>query len=170
MELLEGIKTRRSIRKFTDRSISNTDINTIIEAGMFAPSAVNCQPWHFIVIHDRNTFAEIMQVHPYAQMLETAQAAILVCGDTHLQHDQGYWIMDCTASTQNILLAAHGLGIGSVWVGIHPRESRKSAMKKIFGLPDHVKPLALVALGYPAEKVPQPSDRYKPERIHYDKW
>ncbi|MCD6201931.1 MAG: nitroreductase family protein [Bacteroidales bacterium] len=170
MEFLKGIQTRRSIRAFTNQPVTEENIRIILETAMMAPSAVNCQPWHFIVIRNKEAFRKIMNVHPYATMLSTAQAAILVCGDKKLQHDDGYWIMDCSAATENLLLAAHALGIGSVWIGVHPRESRKKAMRQLFNLPEHIEPLALVALGYPAETPDQPTDRYKPDRIHFETW
>lgn len=112
MDLIEGILTRRSIRKYKQGQVSQNQINTILKAGMYAPSARNQQPWHFIVITDRDILNQIMQVHPYAGMLSEAQLAILVCGDKTLELSKDYWVVDCSAATQNILLAAHGIGLG----------------------------------------------------------
>ena len=169
MELYEGLITRRSIRKYTSDPVSKKDLEEIIKAGMHAPSAVNCQPWHFIVIEEKETFAKIMNVHAYAKMLKEAQAAILVCGDEKLQHGDGYWAVDCGAATQNVLLAAHAKGLGAVWLGLHPREERKKEIKKLFQLPKRIQPFSLISIGWPAEQKETP-ERFKPERIHYSKW
>ena len=169
MDLLDGIFTRRSIRKYTKEEISSEHIEVILKAGMYAPSASNQQPWHFIVISDRKLLDTIKDVHPYAKMLVEAQLAILVCGDINLELSKDYWVVDCSASTQNMLLAAHGLGLGAVWLGIHPREERKNEIRKIFNLPENIQPASLISIGYPDENKEMP-DRYKPERIHYNAW
>jgi len=169
MELYEGLTSRRSIRKYTSDPVSRKDLEEIIKAGMYAPSAVNCQPWHFIVIDDKKIFDKVMSVHPYSKMLNEAQAAILVCGDEKLQHGEGYWAVDCAAATQNILLAAHAKGLGAVWLGLHPREERKKEMQVLFQLPAHIKPFSLISIGWPAEQKEAP-ERFKTERIHYSKW
>ncbi len=169
MDTLKAIVTRRSIRKFRQKSVAPEALRTIIEAGMYAPSARNEQPWHFIVISERGILDEIMHAHPYASMLAQAPVAILVCGDTNLEKSPGYWSIDCAAATQNMLLAAHDMGIGSVWLGVHPRQGRKDALGKICGLPHHVEPFSLVALGYPDETKEKP-DRWREERIHTDRW
>lgn len=169
MELLEGIFTRRSIRKYSNEKLTDEQIRLLLKAGMQAPSAVNCQPWHFLVITSRDTMVEITKIHPYAQMLKEAACAILVMGDTQLEHGPGYWAVDCGAATQNILLAAHGQGLGAVWIGIQPREERKSILKRLFELPEHIHPFALISIGYPAE-IKQPVNRYKEDKVHYQKW
>ena len=169
MELYEGIITRRSIRRFRSEPIKKEEVEGIVRAGMYAPSAVNCQPWHFIIVDDPGLFEKIMEVHPYSGMLREAQYAIMVCGDQQLEHAPGYWSVDCGAATQNILLAAHSKGIGTVWLGLHPREERKEGMRKLFNLPGHIEPFSLIALGYPDEKKEVP-DRFKKERIHYNRW
>jgi nitroreductase len=169
MEILQAIYTRRSIRKYIPPRIGEEQIMEIIKAAMYAPSAVNKQPWHFIVVDNRDVFKDIMAIHPYSQMLAEASHAILVCGDEQLQHGPGYWVVDCGAATENLLLAAHGLGIGAVWLGVHPREERKQAFRKLFGLPDHIQPFALISLGYPGEKKKTP-DRFKPGRIRRNHW
>lgn len=166
---LDWIYTRRSIRKYTGKVIPESTIEEIIKAAMYAPSAVNKQPWHFIVVSERNILDRIREIHPYASFLATASHAILVCGDTELQHDEGYYVVDCGAATQNLLLAAHMLGIGSCWIGVHPREERKKRFAELFGLPDHVQPYALVSLGYPQEEKKIP-ERFRPDRIHYNTW
>lgn len=169
MDIIEGIFSRRSIRKYTDKEITDAQVEMIIKTGMYAPSASNQQPWHFIVIKDRKILNKIAEVHPYAKMLTQAQLAILVCGDENLELSKGYWVVDCSAATQNMLLAVHDLGLGAVWLGIHPREERKNEIRKIFSLPDNIQPLSLISIGYPAEEKDIP-ERFKPERIHYNAW
>lgn len=166
---LHWLYTRRSIRKYAEKKVPEAAIREMIKAAMYAPSAVNRQPWHFIVVSDRDLLNRIMEIHPHASFLATASHAILVCGDEQLQHDEGYYVVDCGAATQNLLLAAHMLGIGSCWIGVHPREERKKRFSELFGLPAHVHPYALVALGYPQEQKTTP-ERYRPERIHYNAW
>ncbi len=169
MEVIEAILTRRSIRKYSREKITDKQIEIILKAAMYAPSAMNQQPWHFIVIDDREKLNRIMEVHPYSKMLKEAGLAILVCGDERLQLSKGYWVVDCGAATQNLLLAAHGIGLGAVWLGVHPREERKLGIRKIFNLPDHVQPFSLISIGYPAEEKLFPQ-RFKPERIHKNTW
>jgi len=169
MEIIEGIFTRRSIRKYKDKKIPVEQVNILIKAAMYAPSARNQQPWHFVVVTERDILEKITKVHPYAKMLAEAQLAILVCGDETLELSQGYWVVDCSAATENILLAAHGIGLGAVWLGLHPREERKQAIRDLFKLPENIQPLSLISIGYPDE-VKETPERFKPERIHYNKW
>ena len=169
MEIIDGIITRRSIRKYTNQNVGDEIVQQLLKAGMYAPSASNQQPWHFIVINDKNILHKISEIHPYAKMLVGAQLAILVCGDEMLELSHGYWVVDCSAATQNILLAAHGLGLGAVWLGLHPREERKQAIRELFNLPPYIQPLSLISVGYPNESKEIPN-RYKPERIHYNAW
>ena len=166
---VEEIIKRRSIRKYKSQKIERHKLVTILRAAMYAPSAVNKQPWHFIVVDDRSIMNRVMEIHPSSKMLVTASHAILVCGDENLQHDKGYWIADCGAATENLLLAATAMGIGSCWIGVYPRENRIQAFSELFNLPGHVKPFALVSLGYPDEEKETPL-RYKPERIYYNNW
>jgi nitroreductase len=169
METLEAIFTRRSIRKFTGQEVPETIVETLLKAAMYAPSAKNEQPWHFVVIRRRATLDEIQKFHPYSKMLAQAQLAILVCGDEKQEKSPGYWVIDCAAATENILLAAHGLGLGAVWLGIHPRLERVDLIIKLFDLPVHIHPHSMVALGWPAE-IPSQPERFLPERIHHEKW
>jgi nitroreductase len=167
--VIDAILKRRSIRRYRAGSVDKSDIKTLLMAGMYAPSARNQQPWHFLVIDDRALLSRIMEVHPYASMLSGAALAILVCGDENLELSRGYWPVDCAAATQNILLAAHALGLGAVWLGVYPREERQSGIREIFSLPPEIHPFALVSLGHPAEKRTEP-DRYKEERIRWNAW
>ena len=169
MDLLEAIFTRRSIRNYSGEEVTQDEIQTILKAAMFAPSANNQQPWHFLIIDDNDIMDKIIQIHPYAKMLSGASYAVLICGDESLELSKGYWAVDCAAATQNLLLAAHGIGLGAVWLGVHPREERKSGIKKLFNLPDHIQPFALVSIGKPGEEKTVP-ERFKPERIHLNGW
>jgi nitroreductase len=169
MKELDFIMDRRSIRRFTDQKIEDQLITALLKAAMYAPSAVNRQPWHFVVIDRREVMERIMKVHPYASMLRTASHAVVVCGDEKLQHDDGYWVVDCGAATQNLLLAAYSLGLGSCWVGLHPRERRKASISQLLELPGHVQPFALVALGYPMEHKTRP-ERFHPDKVKYNRW
>jgi len=169
MDVLEAVFTRRSIRRYSDKEIENEIVDKIIHAGMYAPSAVNKQPWHFIVFDKLETRNAIMEVHKSSMMLAEANKAILVCFDVNLQHDDGFGLLDCSAATQNMLLTAHAHEIGSCWIGIYPREARMEALKKIFKLPENIVPFAVISLGYPAETKEMP-DRIKPERIHFESW
>ncbi|MBN1878385.1 MAG: nitroreductase family protein [Anaerolineae bacterium] len=167
MDALEMLFTRRSIRRYTDDPVSEDMIKTILDAGMNAPSANNRQPWHFVVVTEREKLDSIMQVHPYSQMLSQAPVAIVVCGDTTISSH--YWTQDCSAATENILLAARALGLGTVWLGVHPQEDRSAGVSRLFNLPDTIQPLCIIALGYPAEEKGH-VDRYKEERVHKNVW
>jgi len=166
---LEIILTRRSIRRFSKRPVNDKDIRELLQAAMAAPSAGNEQPWHFVVISDRELLLQIPNLHPHAEMCRSAAAAILVCADPRLEKHSGYWVQDVAAATQNILLAAHALGLGAVWVGVHPRTEREAALRELLGLPAEIIPFALVPFGDPAE-TKGPSERYDPGRIHRNRW
>jgi nitroreductase len=169
MEAIEAIMTRRSIRKYKKQMVSDKQIETLLKAAMYAPSAVNKQPWHFIVFRNKLIAEKIIEFHPNSYMLKDASLGILVCFDEILQHDTGYGELDCSAATQNILLAAHGTGLGAVWIGIVPRKNRIASVKKLFSLPEHIIPFSLVAVGYPNEKKASP-ERFRKDRIHYENW
>jgi nitroreductase len=169
MDAMEAILGRRSIRAYADKPVSDEAIETLLRAAMSAPSANNKQPWHFIVIDDRETLDAIPTFHPYSKMIKKAPVAILVCGDTELASSIGYMHLDCSAATENLLIAAHAIGLGAVWLGIYPREGRIEGMRKLMNLPDHIHPLALISIGYPAEKK-QPANRYNEARIRRNRW
>jgi nitroreductase len=166
---MKAIRARRSIRRFTSEPLSDDAIKALLEAAMSAPSAGNQQPWEFVVVTDRKILDQIPDVHPYAQMCKQAPAAILVCGNLERDTHRGFWVQDCSAATQNILIAATEQGLGAVWCGVYPREDRVSGLRKLFELPDHIMPLALIPIGHSAEKRP-PSDRFDLARIHRDRW
>ena len=171
--VITNIMTRASVRQFTDQKIAADTLEQLIKCGMAAPSAVNAQPWAFVVVTDREVLDSLEAHHPYSN-LKTAAAAIIVCGDMERALKgpaQEYWVQDCSAATENILLAAHAYGLGAVWCGVYhgPDSERVPAVTKTLELPEGIIPLDLIALGYPANKV-EPKDKWKPELIHYNKW
>ncbi|MCX6330054.1 MAG: nitroreductase family protein [Bacteroidia bacterium] len=170
MELFEGLISRCSIRKYTGERIDEAKITAIIKAGMYAPSARNKRPWHFIVIDDREVMKKIMKVHPYSSMLAEASHAIVVCGDEKMENGPGYYKLDCSAATQNILLAAHSMNLGAVWLGVEPRWERIKAISSILGLPQHVHPLSIVSVGVPVKIPKERPERFEPEKIRRNKW
>lgn len=167
MELYDGLLSRRSIRKFNSASISDEQLEKILRAGMAAPSAANKQPWHFIVVKEKKTMIGIMKIHPYAQMLEQSPIALIVCGDVEEAYQDGYMVVDTSAATQNVLLAAHALGLGAVWIGIWPEEDRVYKLTQMFNLPDNIVPMHAVAIGFPGEEKPA-NDRYDLHKIHQE--
>ena len=169
MDTLDALLTRRSVRHFTPQPVAQDQLDTILRAAMHAPSACNQQPWHLIAVTDRERLDAIASVHPYAQMLKQAPLAVIVCADLTLETCPGNWVIDCSAAMQNLLLAAHALGLGGVWVGIHPVEQRVSDIRQVMNLPSFVMPLCLAAVGHPSEPLPV-VDRYRPERIHSNTW
>jgi nitroreductase len=169
METLKAILTRRSIRKYSKKNIPEEYYEVLLKAAMHAPSARNRQPWHFIIISDRGILKRLADVCPSWKMLEEAASAIVVCGDKNLEEAESFIIQDCSAATQNILLAAHELELGSVWLGVHPREDRLKPLAEILHIPGHILPVSMVSIGKPDESREQP-DRYNIERIHQDKW
>ncbi|MBY9001096.1 MAG: nitroreductase family protein [Candidatus Heimdallarchaeota archaeon] len=166
---MKNILSRRSIRKFTDQTVSDEQITSLLKAAMSAPSAANKQPWEFIVIRKRETLDKIPEFHKYTKMLATANLAIVVCGNTTKADTRGFWIQDCAAATQNILLAANSLSLGSVWCGVYPNEEIYPQMQKLLELPEEIYPVSIIALGYPDEEKP-PSERYDENKIHHEKW
>ncbi len=169
METIIAIKTRRSIRKYKKEEISDEQLEEIVQCGMFAPSAGNEQPWHFIIIKNKKLLNKIPQIHEYAQMMNDATAGILVCYDHHLEKHNSMAIQDCSAATQNLLLAIHDCGLGGCWIGVYPRKKRIEALQDLFNLPKSIVPFSLVALGIPNE-YKENINRFNKERLHYDTW
>jgi nitroreductase len=169
MDTLTAIRTRRSIRAYTAEAVSEELIETLLAAAMQAPSAGNGQPWHFLVLQQRSTLDALAEALPYGKMLPQAPLAIAVCTEAALDARGGYWVQDCSAATQNLLLAAHASGLGAVWLGVYPRTDRVATLRALLGLPDTVTPLCIVAVGHPAESV-LPENRYRTERVHREAW
>jgi nitroreductase len=166
-ELINTIFTRRSIREYTAEAVSEEEIGTMLKAAMAAPSSSNRKPWHFILVTDRKTLDNLAEVHPYGKMLFKAPLCIAVCGDRNIS--PRYWVQDCSASTENLLLAAAALGLGAVWLGVHPRESRIGPIRKVLGIPESVVPLNLISIGIPAEEK-EPRTQYDEQRVHRKQW
>lgn len=179
---LDVIMTRTSIRNFTGDPVSQEQLETILRAGMAAPSAINIQPWRFVVLTDKERIAELFGDGFRAQMFTSAGAVIVVCGQTTFMRkpwgqpdapeelsDNIFWFEDCSAAAQNILLAAHALGLGAVWTAGYPAMDRVAPMAQALGLPSDVLPLCVIPIGVPAEN-PDPKDKWKPENIHWEKW
>ena len=149
MDIMEALLTRRSIRKFEDKPIPDDMVRQILEAAMMAPSAGNAQPWQFIVVNDRNILDGMAGIHVHMKMVTQAALGIIVCADLSKEKYPGYWVQDCSAAMQNLLLAAHGLGLGAVWTGIHPVEDRVKAFTEMFNLPENIIPLGFAPIGWP---------------------
>lgn len=169
MDIQDAIFHRRSVRKYTGLPVSDEQITRFLEAAMMAPSAGNAQPWQFVVVRDNETLSEIKEINPYAGMAENAPVGVLVCGDLSLEKYPGFWVQDCAAAVQNLLLAVHGDGLGAVWTGIYPLEDRVEGFRKLFALPEHIVPLAFLPIGQPAQK-PKSESRFKKERVHREHW
>ena len=167
---LDVIMTRTSIRAFTGEPVSKDMLETILKAGMAAPTGMNAQPWRFVVITDQDKIKEIFGSGFRSEMYTTAGAVIVVCGEAETDgRPNMFWYEDCSAATENILLAAHALGLGAVWTAGYPAMDRVTPVSEALGIPSNVLPLCVVPLGYPAEN-PDPKDKWKPENIHWEKW
>ncbi len=169
MDAIQAVMSRRSIRRYTRAEVPEDTVKQLLEAAMSAPSAGNEQPWQFVVIRQRRILDAIPSIHPYSQMLKEAALGIVVCGDLSLEVYKGFWVQDCSAATQNILIAAHGLGLGAVWLGFYPLEDRAAGLKRLLSLLEQIIPLSMVSIGWPGERK-APVMRYRPERVHYDVW
>jgi nitroreductase len=168
MDAIENILTRRSVRHFGPNPVPDEELDILLRAAMHAPSAGNAQPWHFVVITDRKVLDEVPKFHTSAEFIFEVPAAILICADENVARP-GRWLLDCSAAAQNMLLAAHARGLGACWIGIQPDPVRIEGVSTLLGLPANIRPLCLVAVGYPTE-TPPTVDRYLPERIHANRW
>lgn len=166
---IDVILKRTSIRGYQDRKVSREQLETIVRAGMAAPTAVNKQPWFFLVIEDKDILQALGKDIPTSKMVQQAPAAIIVCGNLQKAGEgwlQQYWIQDCSAASQNILLAITDLGLGGVWTSVYPAEDRMKIVSEILNLPEYLVPLNIIPVGYPAENK-MPMDKWKPENIHW---
>ncbi len=169
MDIFEAIFTRRSIRAFTDEAVSDADVKRMLEAAMVAPSAGNAQPWRFIVVRDKNTFASIADTNPYAAMAKQASVCIVVCADISAEKYPGYWQQDCAAALQNLMLAGRGLGIGTVWTGVYPDKGRSETFKQFFALPEQAEVLGIVVCGHPKQEF-KARDNFDSSKVFTEKW
>ncbi len=171
-DTLKTIFARKSVRSYKQEPIAKDRLEMLVRAGMAAPTAVDKRPWEFIVVTDRAVLKQLAEALPYAKMADRASAAILVAGDVKKQWggpESDYWIMDCSAATQNILLAAESMGLGAVWTAVYPENDRVRAVRRILGIPSHVVPLNLIPVGVPAGPE-RPKDKYDPKQIHWNRW
>lgn len=170
-DTLTIISQRKSVRHFESREVSNGQIEVLLRAAMAAPSAKNKQVWEFVVINERNVLDRLAELLPYAKMLSQAPVAVVVCGDVSKNTDESElnWVADCSAATENLLLAAESLGLGAVWTAAFPYAIRMAAVRQVTHIPEHIMPLAVIPVGYPAKAEPV-KDKWNPEKIHYDQW
>lgn len=170
--VMENILTRTSIRSYQNTLVEDEKVETMLRAAMAAPSAGNKQPWTFVVIKDRALLDSIANQYRTIRMAKNAPIAIVVCGDmtkTFPEDGFDYWVEDTSAATENLLLAAHSMGLGAVWCGVYPIKERVAFIKNLLALPENIVPLNVIPIGYPAEE-PTPKDKWKPENVRYDTW
>lgn len=171
-DVIDCIMTRTSIRNYTEKAISNDTIETLLRAGMAAPTAVNKQPWHFVAVTNREKLDGLAIANPNAGMVRKAPLAIVVCGDMNKALEgeaRAFWIQDCSAATENILLAAHAMGLGAVWTGLYPNGERVKAVAELLKLPETIIPLCAIVIGYPDEQ-PAPKDKWLPENVSFNEF
>ena len=170
-ETLKTIHQRKSVRNYIEKEVTKEQLETIIKAAMAAPTAINAQPWQFLVITDKAIKAKYAEGNRQADMINKCSALVVVCGDKTIGNERSwsYWDQDCSAATENLLLAAESLGLGAVWTGVYPGEDRIKTVKERFELPENVVPLCVILVGYP-DGTDQPKDKWKPERIHWNKY
>lgn len=169
--VLANIFARKSVRTYTDQTVPDEMVETLLKAAMAAPTAMNSQPWSFVVLNSRETLDALAESLPYAKMLTQAPLAIVVCGQEKMESgmDNIFWQQDCAAATENLLLAAEALGLGAVWTGAYPGLERANAISEALGIPEGIEPMCVVVIGYPGGN-DQPKDKWKPEKIHYGRW
>lgn len=166
----QTILSRTSVRAYTDQKVEKTKIEKLLRAAMAAPTAVNKQPWHFVVIEDKHVLEQIAEEIPTAKMAARAPLAITICGDMEKALDgegRGFWVQDASAATENLLLAAHAMGLGAVWTSVYPIKDKVEATRALLNLPETIVPLGTIVIGYPKEK-PLPKDKWKPENVSYN--
>ncbi len=165
-DLLNLIKKRRSIRKYTDQSVTDGQIQQLLEAAMAAPSASNIQPWEFVVVQDPDLKQQLAQTHTWSYMAADAAVVFVTCGNESASR---HWVEDASAATQNLLLAATALDLGAVWVGIYPGTDREDHVRRVLAIPEQMRVLCLVPVGHPAESKPART-QFKENKVHYDGW
>ncbi len=170
-EQLRLIFGRRSIRVYRLGEVSAEQVRTLLAAAMAAPSASAKYPCHFVVVRNRQTLSRIAVAMPNGQFLTSAALGIAVCGNLEVAHDRqlSYLLQDCSAAIENLLLCAHGLGLGACWLGVHPREDRIKRLKEILCLPSPLIPVACISIGLPGESK-EPHATYRSDCVHFEKW
>lgn len=169
-DFISTMLSRRSIRQYSEQEVSKEDLAIILEAGFAAPSARNRRPWHFITVSDKKLLNKLANSHPYGKMLSKARVAIVVCGEISKEERERYfWLLDGAAATENMLLAAHALGLGAVWLGVYDRQEREDGFRQILNIPPEIGVLSAISLGYPAEEKEAHSGTM-PGRVHPESW
>ena len=171
-ETTKTIFNRKSVRNYVEAQISPETLEFLVKAGMAAPSAIDRRPWEFIIINDKAVVKKLNDALPSAKMAEKAGYAIVVAGNIEKQaggKDSTFWIMDCSAAAQNILLAAESLGLGAVWTAVYPNPDRMKPVIETLGLPSNIVPLAFIPVGKPAGS-DKPKDKFDKEKIHWNHW
>ena len=171
-ETTKTIFNRKSVRNYVEATVSPETLEFLVKAGMAAPSAIDRRPWEFIIINDKATIKKLHDALPYAKMVGKAGHAIVVAGNIEKQaggKDSTFWIMDCSAAAQNILLAAESLGLGAVWTAVYPDAGRMKSVVEILGLPSNIVPLAFIPVGKP-DGSDKPKDKFDKEKIHWNHW
>ena len=168
---LNHLFARRSVRAYRQQEVSDDLVRDLLESAMAAPSAVAKDPWEFVVVRNRAMLAKIAAGLPNGAMLADAPLGIVVCGDLQRAHDRqlSYLLQDCSAAIENLLLAVSSLGLGACWLGVHPREERVKHIRQLLHVPDLVIPVAVIAIGWPAES-PPPRTRYRDDAVHRETW
>lgn len=169
MDAMTAIRTRRSVRSFTSQNVTDAQVTELLGAAMSAPSAGNEQPWEFVIIRDREILNNVGKLNRFAMYAKNAPVSILVCGNLNYDKHGGFWIEDVSAATQNILLAAHAMGLGAVWTGIYPLDDRVKGFRDLVKAPQNIVPMSLVVIGYPQHST-EPTDRTDMKRVHLDYW
>lgn len=170
--VINNIMTRTSVRNYTAEAVSQEQIETMLRAGMAAPTAVNRQPWHFVVVTDREKLNALAEANRGTGMAKKAPLAIVVCCNMEKALEgtgRGFWIQDCSAATENILLAAHALGLGAVWTGLYPNEERSNTVRTLLKAPENIVPLCTIVIGHPQEPS-QPKNKWNPDNISYNEY
>ena len=165
------IHSRKSVRNFTGEGVTAEQLDVLLRAGMCAPTAVNMQPWAFVVVTDRSTLDSLAAGLPFAKMLYKAGAAIIVCAIPEKAYDKRteYAVIDCSLASENILLAAEAIGLGALWTAAYPYDDRAGHVRKVLNIPQDIIPLNVIPIGHPTGE-DKPKDKYKQENIHKEKW
>ncbi len=169
MDTFDTLTTRRSVRKYVaEKPVTDSDLHQILTAAMYAPSAMNKQPWEFVVVRDAELLQQIKSLHPHAPFITDAGTAVFVCADEDQAYEE-YGIVDASLAAENLMLAAAALGYGTCFCGIAPNAEREAEFAHILKLPNSVRPIGLIALGTPAVETPKP-ERFNADKVHFDKW
>lgn len=167
---MDAIFTRRSVRDFTDERVSEQDIGKLLDAAMSAPSARNQQAWEFVVVDDPEVIGVLSEASPYAKPVGRAPLCIVPLGVSSDMTVPQMWQQDMGAATENILLMAASLGLGTCWIGIAPVEERMDAVRRAVGCPQDRLPFCLIAVGYPKQPLAERPSRMMPDRVHRNRY